>query len=231
MFEHRLYLPSCGGLLAIMAACALAVVHRPGLRRPVWVALALVCCTLTAATIQRNRVWNNDLVLWEDTARKSPNKPRVLANLTAAYLREGMPEKALPHLLRTLELAPGLTDALNNLGAVLDLLGKFNGRYDNGRRYIIGSRSIDMRQYTPWFANTRNNLGLAYEYSGNLDKARQNYEAAASLQPAFELAWYNLLQVALLQGDRQLAARAYEKLQSLNPERARSIPPSSLLQR
>ena len=109
-------------------------------------------------------------MLWEDTARKSPNKPRVLANLTAAYLRDGKPQKALPLLIRTIELSPGFTDALNNLGSVLDLLKVFEGRYDNGLRYIRGTRTIDMRYYNPWFANTRNNLGLVYEYTGNIVK-------------------------------------------------------------
>lgn len=224
MFEHRLYLPAGGGFLIITAAVASLIAPRRNLHTAAWVVLAIVICVLTIATIQRNRIWNNDLLLWEDTARKSPDKPRVLANLTAAYLREGKPEKALPLLIRTIELSPGFTDALNNLGSVLDLLKKFEGRYDNGRRFIVGTRSVDMRYYNPWFANTRNNLGLVYEYSGNFTKARQYYESAVSLAPSFDLAWYNLLLIAIRQQDRQLTAEAYEKLLILNPARARSVP-------
>jgi tetratricopeptide (TPR) repeat protein len=175
---------------------------------------------LTVATIHRNRIWNNDLLLWEDTARKSPDKPRVLANLTAAYLREGMPKKAVPLLIRTIELSPGFTDALNNLGVVLDSLRVFEGRYDNGRRFITGTRTVDLRYYISWFANTRNNLGLVYEYTGNHAMARRYYESAVSLLPSFELAWYNLFLSALRQQDQALAAEAYKKLQSLNPQRA-----------
>jgi hypothetical protein len=222
IFEHRLYLPSAGGFLAMSAsACALAS-RRPSLRKPLWIVLALVCCALTVATIQRNRIWNDDLLLWEDTARKSPNKPRVLANLTAAYLRANRPQKALPLIIRSLELSPGLTDALNNLGSVLDLLGGYGGRYDNGSRFIVGSRNIDMKNYNQWFANTRNNLGLLYEHSGNLAAALSCYESAVTLLPTFELAWYNLFLTAHRQHDRKLAAEAYQKLYDLNPERARS---------
>jgi Flp pilus assembly protein TadD len=222
MFEHRLYLPSGGFFLAMTAVAAVLAAQRPSLQRTAWVALAAVCCVLTIATIQRNRIWSNDLLLWEDTARKSPNKPRVLANLTAAYLRDGKPQKALPLLIRTIELSPGFTDALNNLGYVLDLLKVFEGRYDNGRRYIRGTRTVDMRYYNPWFANTRNNLGLIYEYTGNSSKARQYYEEAVYLVPTFDMAWHNLFLVASRQQDRQRAAEAYEKLKVLNPERART---------
>jgi len=224
MFEHRLYLPSGGIFLALAAAGASLAAPRRSLHTAAWVVLASVCCVLTIATIQRNRIWNNDLLLWEDTARKSPNKARVLANLTAAYLREGMPEKALPLLIRTIELSPGFTDALNNLGSVLDQLKRFEGRYDNGRRFITGTRTVDMRYFNAWFANTRNNLGLVYEYSGNLVAARQYYEAAVSLAPAFDLAWYNLAVVAARQQNRQLAAEAYAQFKVLNPSRSRSLP-------
>jgi tetratricopeptide (TPR) repeat protein len=151
----------------------------------------------------------------------------VLANLTAAYLREGKPEKAVLLLIRTIELSPGFTDALNNLGSVLYQLKKFEGRYDNGRRYIVGTRTVNMRYYNAWFANTRNNLGLVYEYSGNLALARRNYEAAVTLTPTFDLAWYNLLLIAVRQQDRELAVEAYKKLSVLNPALARSavVPP------
>ena len=222
MFEHRLYLPSGGGFLVMAAAAALSAARR-SLHTAAWVVLAAVCCMLTVATIQRNRIWNDDLLLWEDTARKSPNKGRVLANLTAAYLRNGQPEKALPVLIRTIKLAPGMTDPLNNLGSVLDLLKVYEGRYDNGRRFMAGTRTVDMRYYNSWFANTRNNLGLVYEHSGNPAMARQYYEAAVALVPTFDLAWYNLFLIASRQQDRQMAADAYARLKLLNPERARSV--------
>lgn len=223
MFEHRLYLPSGGGFLVMAAAAAFLAAPRLSLHKPAWFALAVLCCILTITTIQRNRVWNDDLLLWEDTARKSPNKARVLANLTAAYIRGGMPEKALPLLIRTLELAPGFTDALNNTGGLLDILGIYKGRYDNGRRFVQGTRTIDMRQYNQWFANSQNNLGLLYEYSGNLAAAHQHYGAAVTFAPDFELAWYNLLLLAIRQQDRLLAAQAYQKLLLLNSDRARTV--------
>jgi tetratricopeptide (TPR) repeat protein len=221
MFEHRLYLPSGGFFIAMGATAALLASAQRSLHTAAWIVLAVTCCVLTIATIQRNRIWNNDLLLWEDTASKSPNKPRVLANLAGVYIRERMPQKALSPLIRAIELAPGMTDPLNYLGAILDMTGKFDGRYDNGRRFIVGSRTVDMRYYNAWFANTRNNLGLVYEYTGNFDMAITCYKSAVTLAPTFELAWYNLFLAANVLQDRQQASDAIEQLKILNPERAR----------
>lgn len=230
MFEHRLYLPSGGAFLVMTAMTATLVAGDRSLRNRSWAVLAMLCCVLSIGTIQRNRIWNSDLLLWEDTAAKSPNKPRVLANLTAAYLNAGMAAKAVPLLLRTIELSPGFTDSLNNLGTVLDQLNIFEGRYDNGRHFIVGTRTVNMRYYNAWFANTRNNLGLVYEYAGNLEKARQSYEAAVALTPDFDLAWYNLLLVAARLGDRATATAALARLGQLNPVLARSVSLSPGLQ-
>ena len=223
MFEHRIYLPSGGVFLVMASTAALLAASRHSRRRAAWIVLAVVCCALTVATIQRNRLWNNDMLLWEDTARKSPNKPRVLANLAASYIRAKMPEKALPPLLRSIELAPGLSDPLNFVGYVLDLTGKYEGRYDSGRRFIIGSRTVDMRYYNAWFANTRNNLGLAYEHVGNLPMAFKHFDTAVSLLPAFDLAWFNLYLTAMRLKDYQRANVAREALKTLNPELANKM--------
>ena len=217
MFEHRLYLPSGGAFLAMAAFAAFLADSRHSFQKAAWITLAIVCCLLTVATIQRNRIWNNDLLLWEDTARKSPNKPRVLSNLAAAYLRNQMPEKALAPLIRTIEMAPGMADPLNYLGIVLDSLGKYTGRYDNGRRYILGSRTVDMRYYNAWFANANNNLGLVYEYLGNPEMAARHFETAVSMSPDFDLAWYNLFLTAHHIRNRMLKMAAYDKLKTINP--------------
>ncbi|MGB9079867.1 MAG: hypothetical protein WCD00_01120, partial [Desulfuromonadaceae bacterium] len=76
IFEHRLYLPSAGFFLAIASASAGILAQRESTRKKAWIALAGICLILTTATIRRNTVWSDELRLWEDTARKSPNKAR-----------------------------------------------------------------------------------------------------------------------------------------------------------
>jgi len=220
MFEHRVYLPSGGGILAVVSAAAALAGRRDWARTLLWGMVAIICCVFSIATVQRNHIWSSGLLLWEDTARKSPNKPRVLANLTAAYLDAQRPDKAIPLLVHTLELSPGMHDPLNNIGMALEQTWKYEGRFDNGQRFLLGGRMANPRYLTQWFANSRNNLGLAYEYLGRPADALKSYEAAVILLPTFELAWYNLYLVAIQLNDQKRAALSLQKLKELSPERA-----------
>ena len=223
MFEHRVYLPSGGGILAVLATAAYLAGDRRNVQRAVWGGLLLVCCVFTVATIQRNRIWNNDLLLWEDTARKSPNKPRVLANLSAAYLDAYMADKAMPILIKILEIAPGMSDTMNNLGMALEQTERYEGRFNNGSSYLLRGRNVNPRYINSWFANTRNNLGLAYDYLGRPAEAAKCFETAVALVPSFELAWLNLYLTAVKQGNMKLAEASLQKLEEINPDKAAAI--------
>ena len=87
--ETRLYLPSAG--LALMASWLLFH-RRPEGRWPnraQWVGIGILAAVLIPPTLARNRIWNDDLLLWRDTVAKSPGKARPHYNLGVALLREG----------------------------------------------------------------------------------------------------------------------------------------------
>ena len=106
---------------------------------------------------------------------------------------------------------------------LLDQIPTARGRYDNGRRFLTRANTVDARYITVWFAATRNNLGLVYEYRGQLDKAFKLYDDATSLAPNQEYAWLNLALLASRQGDMNRAAEAINGLKSINPSRARAL--------
>ena len=89
IFEHRLYLPSIGAIIAITSL--VFTVHSSWFRAyKRWNAIAIVLFGLitvvfAGAAYQRNTVWQNEVSLWEDIVRKSPNKARGHNNLGAAY--------------------------------------------------------------------------------------------------------------------------------------------------
>lgn len=223
IFEHRVYLPSAGFFLAVTSAAAGLIARRATTRKRAWIALAVIGLVLTTATIRRNTVWLDELRLWEDTAGKSPHKPRVLNNLATYYLARNMPGKAIDPLLKALEREPGSPESLNNLGLLLDQVPEVRGRYDNGRKYLNGDNSVNVRFITPWAACTRNNLGLVYELQGNRTKAVELYEKAAALDPANEAAWLNLALAYARQGSTEKMAGALDKLRRLNPVRAGKV--------
>ena len=76
------------------------------------IALLLLLATFTVA---RNRVYESNISLWEDTALKSPNKTRVYNNLGYSYELHGDREKAIAMYDKALRLNPANTFARRNL--------------------------------------------------------------------------------------------------------------------
>ncbi len=101
----------------------------PAVRLPdaVSVLLAIVAVALlTAGTFIRNDVWQNDVVLWEDTVRKSPNKGRAHHNLGRIYERSGFFNEAFAQYRASVAADPGLARARESLGIAYVSLNRFD---------------------------------------------------------------------------------------------------------
>jgi tetratricopeptide (TPR) repeat protein len=108
--ERQLYLVS--GPLALALVVELRLLLGQVWLRPAVLALAVV---LGGLTLARNQVYATEVALWEDTARKSPEKARVHNNLGYAYLQEGRLDAAEAAFERALALDPRLYLARYNL--------------------------------------------------------------------------------------------------------------------
>lgn len=223
IFEHRLYLPSFGFILAVVSIIAVFGAKQESIRNKLWITLSVICLVLTTATIRRNIVWSDEVSLWEDAAAKSPDKKRVLNNLAAFYLSKKMPEKAIAPILKVLDREPGYTESLNNLGILLDQIPQVKGRYSNGMEFFTPDRSLDVKKIDPWYANTRNNLGLVYELRGDRVKALAYYEKAVASDPDIDAFWLNLALLSARQGDMKRSGEALAQLNRLNPELAKVV--------
>ena len=220
--EHRLYLPSAGFIMSVASLAGLYA-DRPARHKAVWCVTAACCLVLITATIARNRVWNSHLGLWSDVLEKSPNKARANFHVGFELAQKMMPDKALPYLVRSIELNPEATDFRITLNGLIESLGAFEGRYDTGMNYHLMVYSIDPRYLTLWLAVSHNNLGLAYEYLGNYAAARRSFEKSASLNPSLDLAWLNLAVIASKLHDPPGVSAAFERLRSINPGLAGSM--------
>lgn len=230
IFEHRIYLPSVGFFMTITACAALFFQGRRNGVKEVSLLLAVVCISLGGMTIARNRVWNDALTLWQDAASKAPNKWLAQANLANQYLARNMPLKALPLFIRAIELNPGLFHLTKvNIGDTLKALNIFESRFTTGVEYIspggpFGSGTLDYRNLARWEGVISNNLGLSYEYLQQTDKAMNAYKFAVTINPVYDLAWYNLALLAARLGDAGLADEAAGKLKAINPALAGHLP-------
>ncbi len=202
VYEHRLYLPMAG---VTMAAAALGlrfceVIRSRAGRRALNAGAAAVVLVFVALTYSRNAVYGDLVGFWEDAARKSPEKLRVLNNLGMAYGMAGKPQEGIPVLERAASLLPArisagqdvMNDAnrvtvLNNLGLAYASAG------DNRQAIAAYERAVSM--FPPDVASagapyhleaptTLRNLAIAYYNSGDAQKAVSALQYALRIDPS-----------------------------------------------
>jgi hypothetical protein len=173
IFEHRVYLPSIGIIIAFSTA-VFYVLHRATEQQSnravvkgktavllrycstAYCLLLTAYCLLSTIIIffsitsyMRNELWGNPVLFWRDNVKKAPEKVAPYYHLGVAYY---------------------------NAGQIRDAIEAFN------LASILG----------PGFPEIFFRKGLAYEKIGWWDDAMKEYEKTLSLNPNFKEARYNL---------------------------------------
>lgn len=109
IFEHRVYLPSAGFLLAAV----ILLLHGAGRLVPpasrlgaAGAIVLLIALPLAVGTFVRNDVWTDEVKLWDDVVAKSPDKPIGYNNRGMAFAKRGDYELALKDLDETISRFP-----------------------------------------------------------------------------------------------------------------------------
>ena len=175
IFEHRLYLPLAGVCLSFPLLVELGcgrLRHRfavPG------TALAFSCLILGAflvGTVGRNRIWGNEVRLFEDVLQKSPEKVRAYNALAWALYKQA----DYPRAINVLET--GVAKLPQNYPELADTLSTLylkTGRYDDAIKAF--NKMLPYLRNDPGVTTDRlaleyNNIGMAYLYKWNDLKAR-----------------------------------------------------------
>jgi tetratricopeptide (TPR) repeat protein len=139
--ERVLYLPSIGFCVLAGAAFARAASASRGARTTAWTILVLVLLFNAIRTPLRNQDWQNDLTLFEATARVSTRSVRVLNNHGNVLYTRGDMEGAEKRYREALDLFPEYDDARVNLAGALMRRGKL----DEAREHLdeVLSRNPD----------------------------------------------------------------------------------------
>lgn len=194
IFEHRVYLPSFGIFLVVVAGLDLAWTRMTGERRKaVLVLLFAVIGIWSAAAYARNAVWTTKVAAWEDAVRKSPEKARPHTNLGMAYLDAGRYAEAVREQKRAISID-----------------GKSAASYRN-LSLISGMAKVFM------------NLGLEFMRQGKLEEAVSSFRQAAKIEPRSADIHFHLGTALEAQRDLPGAAAAYRQALELDPlhEKAR----------
>ena len=205
VFEHRTYLPSMFIVLAMVV-----LVYR--FARPLWLGIVLFCVVGTLFsvwTFERNKVWTDELSLYQDCVEKSPAKARPRNNFGAVLLRRDRLQEAIDEFRTALQLQPDYADAHYNLGIAMVKQGNLadgiyhfsetlrlrprnlkalnnmaatlvlNERYPEAIAYLKKALTIN-----PADENLHTNLGIIMKKQGDLDDARYHFFKALQINPA-----------------------------------------------
>src|SRR6185369_14327706 len=127
--DRYLFLPSFG--LAFTAATLVSRIRLP-LKFTVLL-LLLVLSFFAQLTFSRNRIWHDDIALWNDTALRSPRVAGVWFNLGSAWHKTPQISMALESYLRAALLDPSDIRSLDNAAA---LFPASRGSIDSRRELV-----------------------------------------------------------------------------------------------
>jgi tetratricopeptide (TPR) repeat protein len=216
VFEHRLYLPAIGPLILFVILVVGGWEKIKGTERrrqetesslrrdlPLWIVFLLISFLFCLGSYQRNTIWKDEITLWEDCVKKSPNKPRVHNNLGFYLVKDKIFEKGVEELNIALKLDPKHINARFNLGLTYGEMKLFDKAIVHLKEYLrlapedpegyneIGLISLQMNkmdeavlffkkglEIKPNIAKLHANLGNAYLQGGMLDEAIFEYRKA-----------------------------------------------------
>jgi len=158
IFEHRTYLP-----FVMVALATVYLIFE--MIKPKWIPIFfLVCiiCLFSFWSHQRNIIWQNELSLWNDCVKKSPNLARPNYNI-GNYLKDyGRTNDSISYYKKAITIDPQYKKAYNNLGEVL--LAQNN--FETAIFYFKKALAIDEHYSLAYI-----NIGKALAKQGNIEKA------------------------------------------------------------
>lgn len=159
--EYRLYLPLVG--FALVAGDLLMLLHiKIKHLLTTQVVAVLIVLVLTVITFQRNVVWNDPILLWQDAVAKAPEKARPRNNLGTLLLEQGKYGEAADQFTAAIEIDPNYAHAHNNLGTAYGKLGLLDEAEREYQRVI---------ELNPNIITASINLSIIYINQGKWDKA------------------------------------------------------------
>ena len=213
IYEHRTYLPSFGFFLIMTSVIyLLRQKHRfVSISR-----LIIFIISNSFLTIERNKIWKDELTLSNDIVSKSPHKARPIVSRGVYYSNLGQWETAIFDYTKGIEINPRYIEAYNLRGNAYHQLGQLDkaiadntkaleidvnyvqGYYNRGLFYsedrqlekaiIDYSKAIEINQKYKEAYNLR---GVAFYQLGQLDKAIADYSKAIEIDTRFTIALYN----------------------------------------
>jgi tetratricopeptide (TPR) repeat protein len=209
--ERYLYLPSIGFSLAAGILFNSIITNKDRLRVPLSIFLVSVLVVYSIITVNRNKVWHDELTLWGETVKRSADSSLVHYNLGVALSSKGDLDAAIKEYKAAIVINPAYTDAHTNLG--IACLSK--DEVDAAIEAFAESHTI-----RPTYAEVHFNLGTALSRKGDLDAAIEEYKDALAIKPTYVEAHFNLGIAFSNKGDLGSAIKEFKEVLAINPSNA-----------
>jgi tetratricopeptide (TPR) repeat protein len=203
MNDRYLYFPMVGAsAFVVLAASSPADTVSPVRKGTVAVVLGLLILPLPWLSWQRTFVWSNDVSLWMDVARKTPESPLAWNGLGMSYVDAGRFDEAAGAFLQALSRDPDYELALNNIGALYNSQGKL----PEARPYLLKATELFPENINGWM-----NLGINYAVSREYQQAELMFQRALTLNPRSADALVRLGDVYLKLRKPGMARRSFQQ--------------------
>jgi tetratricopeptide (TPR) repeat protein len=204
--EHRMYLP----LAAVITLVAGAAAPRLG-RRGLLLAGAGLALAAGAITWQRNKVYPDEEVFWQDIIAKRPVNARAHNNLGRHYYGLGRWDEAIACYRESLRLQPRMAVTHYNLGLALRRAGRLAEAVDPLQTAV---------RLLPEYFTAHLNLGIVLTRLGRAEEALPHFAAALRHDPwPAEIHFQGGIALAQL-GRWPEAIAHYARCLQLNPRHA-----------
>jgi tetratricopeptide (TPR) repeat protein len=211
IYEHRTYLPSFGFFLIITSGIYYLLWNKHK-----YIAISILVIIIASnswLTYERNKVWKDDLILWNDTVLKNPNKARPFSNRGNEYWKLGQSDQALADFSEAIRIDSNYADAFDNRGVVYCTLRQ----YDKS----IADLSRAIKLY-PEFAKAYNNRGITYMNLRQWNKAIADYSMALKISHNFTDGYFNRGAAYYLEGKLDSAIADFSKVIEIDPKYAKA---------
>ena len=201
--ERRLYLPMIGMLLVVTAALARLRVDR----RKLAAALCAILAVLAVAAYRRNQLWASDIALWEDAARKSPEKQRVHFQLAHTYYANGRCRDAVA------QYAEAARVQKPDYGLLVD----WGLAYDCADEPEAAVAKLQEAAALEPQAHVYSQIGMVYAKRSRWPEALEALAQAENLDPNYPVTYYYRGGVRAKTGDFAGAVADYRHALALDP--------------
>lgn len=240
--ERYIYLPLLG-----FALCISIVIFRfldiPKYKFITIIVIISAGLLFSYLTIERNKAWKNDLTLWTDTVKKSPEWKRGIIQLAIAHEKIGDIDKSIELLQKLIKDFPDDYEGYSELGVIFALKGRLDDAIEMYKKAIeknpkdyysffnmgkafyskgLKEKALESFNNTlklnPLMAEAYVNIGTIFGELGQIEKASDNFIKALELKPGLVQAHYNLGNYYQLKGNLDDALKHYKYALKINPD-------------